>query len=145
MTPNSTLLLAVLLQGFLTFGLLFWLGSKRLPRVKSGDIRVADIAISQDAWPKDAQQASNAFGNQFQLPTLFYVAAGMALYLTAGWLDVFLALAFVLSRFGHALIHITTNHVQTRFLAYTAGLVILMAWWVLLAIRILFLSGGAAS
>lgn len=143
MAPDKILFLAVFAQVAFTFGVLILLGHRRLPKIGSGEIKISDVALSSEAWPDDVQKASNAFANQFQLPVLFYLAVGIALYFTPNIFDGVLALAFVATRIVHGVIHITTNHVTRRFWAYTAGLAILMVWWASLAIRILFLSGGA--
>ena len=137
MTLQIALLLAVLTQGTLVFGLAFWLGKKRLHLVRNKQVRVADIALSSDPWPGDAKQAANAFNNQFQLPVLLYVAVAISLYVGAQWLDVLLAWAFVIARVVHALIHITTNQVFHRFSAYTTSFFIIAGWWIVLIIRVI--------
>jgi len=137
MTLQIALLLAVLTQGTLVFGLAFWLGKKRLHLVRNKQVRVADIALSSDPWPDDAKQAANAFNNQFQLPVLLYVAVAISLYVGAQWLDVLLAWAFVIARVVHALIHITTNQVFHRFSAYTTSFFIIAGWWIVLIIRVI--------
>lgn len=136
MNPTTVLLFAALLQGALALCLLYWLGFKRLPLVAARKIKIGDIALSQEPWPDDAKQASNAFSNQFQLPILFYVATGIAIYLGAGWIDASLAIVFVLSRIAHALVFITTNQVIHRFTLYVIGFVVLVLWWTFLVGRV---------
>lgn len=70
---------AVLAQGALALGLLFYLGSIRVPMILRGEVRTEAIAVNREGWPKREWQVSNAFDNQFQLPVLFYVAAALAL------------------------------------------------------------------
>ena len=53
-------LLPVLVQVALTFGLLFWMASARTSSVKRGEIKVRDIALGQSAWPAKPTQISNA-------------------------------------------------------------------------------------
>lgn len=137
MSATTALLLVVMAQVGLTLGLLWLLGTKRVPEVNSGRVRMADIALDTSAYPEAARKVSNSFDNQFQLPVILYVFAGMSLFLQPGWADVVLALAFVASRFVHAAIHVTSNHVRRRFLVYTTGYGILLIWFFWLAIRIL--------
>lgn len=144
MIPTKLVLSAVLLQGALTLVLLYWLGVKRLPLIAAKKVRIADIALSRDPWPDDAKRAANAFDNQFQLPILFFVAAGIAVYFGANWIDGALALAFAVSRIGHALIFIITNHVVHRFAFYVAGYTILSVWWTFLAVRLVLQIFGAS-
>lgn len=136
---EKLLLLAMSAQAFLAFVLVFWLGSERVPRIMSGEVRMADIAVERTAYPLRARLLSNSFDNQFQLPVLFFVGALLTLYLGAvGWVETILAWAFVALRYLHAAIHVTTNRVVRRFLAYTVGLAVLALFWLWLVIKILF-------
>ncbi len=59
---------------------------------------------------------------------------------SVGWVDVILAWAFVILRYAHAAIHVTTNHLYSRFAAYAAGLAVLALLWLWLVVRLLILS-----
>jgi len=131
------LIAAILAQGVLALGLLWYLGTIRIPMVMKGEVRIDDVALERKAWPKREWQASNAFDNQFQLPVLFYVAAALALYFGATILEVVLAWFFVLTRYVHAFVHVTDNHVIRRFVAYFAGLAVLCLFWLDLAVRLI--------
>lgn len=145
MAPNALWLIgAMLLQGGLALGLLWYLGTIRIPMVTRGEVRMGDIALDRSGWPEQAQKVSNAFDNQFQLPVLFYVACFLAIALTATLLEVLLAFAFVVTRYVHAVIHVTTNNVPHRFAAYTAGLVVLCLFWVDLLVRLLLVATGVS-
>lgn len=130
------LIAAILAQGALALGLLWYLGIIRIPMVMRGEVRIEDIALERKAWPKREWQASNAFDNQFQLPMLFYIGAGLALYFGPTSLEVALAWLFVATRYVHAFVHITDNHVIRRFAAYFAGLVLLCMFWLDLVVRL---------
>ncbi|MET3925889.1 MAPEG family protein [Devosia sp. 2618] len=134
---EKLLILATAAQVLLTMGILVWMGMERVPRVARGEIAVADIAVNRDAYPLRARLLSNNFDNQFQLPTLFYVAVLLALWFGGvGWVDVILAWAFVLLRYIHAGVHVTSNQIFQRFAAYCSGLVVLALLWVWLVLRI---------
>ncbi|WP_164730684.1 MAPEG family protein [Pelagibacterium montanilacus] len=128
---------ALWVQGALTIVLLFVLGRRRVPLVTENKIAIKDIALDSSGWPEDAQKASNAFNNQFQLPVLWAIGLGMALYLGAGWLEAILAWGFVSTRIVHAAIHVTSNHVMRRFAAYVAGFAVLAILWLVLLGRII--------
>jgi hypothetical protein len=82
----------------------------------------------------------NSFNNQFQLPLLYYVLVAIALPLRhADLVFVLLSWVFVVTRFAHAGIFVTTNNVQYRSLAWFAGVLVLLAMWLYFALRILFL------
>jgi hypothetical protein len=141
--PNALWLIgAMLLQGGLALGLLWYLGFVRIPLVTRGEVRMDDIALDRSGWPERVQKVSNAFDNQFQLPVLFYVACLVAISFGTTLIEVLLAFAFVVTRYVHALIHITTNNVPRRFAAYTAGLVLLCLFWVDLLVRLLLVAAG---
>jgi hypothetical protein len=124
----------------LTFALLVWMGAVRVAAIRRGEVRVRDIALGQSNWPPRAQQVSNCFHNQFQLPMLFYVLTILALFLhKADLLFVVMAWVFVVLRIIHAAIHVTSNHVGRRFQGFAAGAVVLLLMWVVFAVRILAL------
>ena len=132
------LILAMAAQVFLTLAILVLMGRERVPRVMSGEIAVADIAVDRTAYPLRARLLSNSFDNQFQLPVLFYAAALLALTLGGvSWLEVIAAWLFVASRYAHAVIHVTTNRVHRRFAVYTTGLAVLTILWLLVLFRVL--------
>lgn len=135
-TTSLWLIAAILAQGALALGLLWYLGTIRIPMVMKGEVRIDDIALERKAWPKRERQASNAFDNQFQLPVLFYVGAGLALYFGPIAFEVVLAWLFVVTRYIHAFVHVTDNHVIRRFAAYFAGLAILCVLWLDLVVRL---------
>ncbi|MGX7708701.1 MAPEG family protein [Methylobacterium sp. Gmos1] len=137
MTPKA-ILAPVFVQVLLTFGLLLWTGRVRFAAARAGQVRLKDISLGERSWPAPVQQVSNAFGNQFELPVLFYVVTGLALATAqADALFVGLAWLFVLTRLVHAGIYATSNVVIRRFQAFLAGAIVLMAMWLVLAGRIL--------
>ena len=132
------ILLPVFIQVALTFALLMWTGSQRLRAVRAGMVHPGEVSLGEKGWPAPAQQAANTFANQFELPTLFYVLVILALFTRkADLLFVVLSWAFVLTRFAHAGIYLTTNYVPHRFMAFLAGVLVLMVMWVIFAARIL--------
>ncbi|TGD99033.1 MAPEG family protein [Methylobacterium nonmethylotrophicum] len=137
MSPKAVLA-PVFVQVLLTFGLLFWTGRVRFAAARAGAVKLRDISLGERSWPAPVQQVSNAFGNQFELPVLFYVVVGLALATRqADPLFVGLAWLFVLTRIVHAGIYATRNVVIRRFQAFLAGAIVLMAMWLVFAARIL--------
>ncbi|MEO5805080.1 MAPEG family protein [Devosia sp.] len=133
------LILAIAAQVLLTVVVLVLMGLQRVPMVMSGEIAIKDIAVDRDAYPLKAKLLSNNFDNQFQLPVLFYVGALLSLVAGGtGWVEIVLAWLFVLLRYVHAAIHISTNRVHRRFAAYTAGLAVLGLLWLWLVLRLVF-------
>jgi hypothetical protein len=133
-------LLPLFVQVLLTLVLLLWMAKTRRAALGRGELKIRDIALGQHAWPAGAQQASNSFDNQFQIPILFYVLVPLA-WITkqADLVFVVMSWIFVLSRLAHSYVHTTSNHVPTRFNCYLAGVLVLFVMWVIFAVRILIL------
>lgn len=138
--PVQMVLLPVFVLVGLTFVLLFWTASARTRAVTGREVNVRDIALRQPNWPARVTQIGNCFGNQFELPVLFYILIALALPLRhADLVIVLLSWIFVITRFAHAGIFVTSNNVRQRSLAWFAGVVVLFAMWIYFALKILLL------
>ena len=134
----QAVLAPVFVQMALTFVLLFWMGFARVSAIRSGTAKVRDTALGQPNWPPRVTQIANCYHNQYQLPVLFYVLVAFALLTRhADLLFVLMSWAFVLLRIVHAVIHTGSNYVPYRFYAFLAGAVVLVAMWLVFAVRIL--------
>ena len=134
---HAALLLPVFVQVLLTFALMGAMGRARVAALRSGALRVRDIALGQSAWPAQATQFERAYLNQFELPVLFYAVVAMLLATNlSSTLFVVLAWLFVLTRLAHAFIHVTSNIVPQRFGAFLIGGIILMLMWAAFALRL---------
>jgi hypothetical protein len=139
MSVQFVLLPVFVLVG-LTFALLLGMAATRTRALKGGETRFKDIALGQQNWPARATQIGNCFGNQFELPLLFYILIALALPLRhADLVIVLLSWVFVVTRFAHAGIFVTSNNVQQRSLAWFAGVLVLFAMWLYFALKILLL------
>jgi hypothetical protein len=133
-------LLPVLVQIGLTFALLLWMAGARRGALVGGETKIRDIALGQQNWPLHATQVGNCFRNQFELPVLFYVLIALALPLRhADLVIVMLSWVFVVTRFAHAGIFVSSNDLGRRSLAWFAGVLVLLAMWVYFALKILLL------
>jgi hypothetical protein len=131
-------LLPVFVLVGLTFALLFWMAVARGSSLKAGEAKIKDIALGQPNWPVRIAQIGNCFSNQFELPLLFYILIALALPLRhADLVIVLLSWLFVIARFAHAGIFVTSNNVQQRSLAWFAGVIVLFVMWLYFALRIL--------
>jgi hypothetical protein len=133
-------LLPVFVQVGLVFALLLWMASARGRSLQSGETKIRDIALRQPNWPERATAVANCFSNQFEVPVLFYMLIALALLLRhAALVIVMLSWVFVVTRFAHAGIFVTSNDVRTRSLAWFAGVLVVFAMWVYFALKILLL------
>ena len=139
MSVQMVLLPVFVLVG-LTFALLLWMASARSRAITGREISLKDIALGQPNWPDRATQIGNCFRNQFELPLLLYILIALALPLRHA--DLFIVLmswVFVITRFAHAGIFVTSNDLRRRSLAWFAGVLVLFAMWIYFALRILLL------
>ena len=135
----QAVLLPLFVQVALTFFLLFWTGRARVAAVRRGDVHPRDIALREQNWPKHETQIVNAYHNQLELPVLFYVLTILVIITRhADLLFVVLAWLFVVLRLVHVYIHLTSNRVGRRFAVFAAGVLVLLAMWVIFVVRLLF-------
>ena len=131
-------LLPVFVQVALTLALLIWMVLARRQTLVSGETRIRDIALGEPNWPKRATQIGNCYRNQFELPLLFYVLIGLAMPLRhADLVIVLLSWVFVVSRFAHAGVFVTSNDLGRRSTIWLVGVLVLLAMWVYFALKIL--------
>ena len=137
MSAQMVLLPVFVLVG-LTFALLLWMAGARRQAIVGGETRMRDVALGQPNWPARTTQVGNSFKNQFELPLLFYTLIALALPLRHA--DLFIVLmswVFVVTRFLHAGIFVTSNDMRQRSLAWFAGVLVLFAMWIYFALKIL--------
>jgi hypothetical protein len=139
MSVQMVLLPVFVLVG-LAFFLLLWTAVARGQALKGRQTSFKDIALGEPNWPTKVTQIGNCFSNQFEIPVLFYVLIALALPLRHA--DLFIVLmswVFVVARFAHAGIFVTSNNVRQRGRAWFAGALVLLAMWIYFALRILLL------
>jgi len=135
------ILLPVFVLVGLTFALLLWMAGARRGALVGGETKIRDIALGQQNWPQRATQIGNCYANQFELPVLFYVLIALALPLhKADLVIVLLSWVFVVTRFVHAGVFVTSNDLNRRSLAWFAGVLVLFAMWLYFALKLLLLS-----
>jgi len=134
MSVQMVLLPVFVLVG-LVFALLLGMATARTRARGRGE-----VGPGQPNWPTRVAQISNCFSNQFEVPLLFYVLIALALPLRHA--DLFIVLmswVFVVTRFAHAGIFVTSNNIRQRGLAWFAGVLVLLAMWIYFALKMLLL------
>jgi hypothetical protein len=97
-------------------------------------------ARSRSLSGRETTQIGNCFSDQFELPVSFYVLIALALPLRhADFVIVLLSWVFVVIRFAHAGIFVTSNNAEQRSLAWSAGGLVLFAMWLYFALKVLLL------
>ena len=112
---------------------------RRLSEIHAKKIRPQSLAKVSEASEKlsDVTAAEN-FSNLLETPVLFYVLC-LSLYVTNSVTEeqVLLAWIYVALRVIHSAIHVTSNHVVSRWIFYVASSLCLFAMWAIFATTIL--------
>lgn len=139
----QAMLMPVFAQVALTFVLLFWMQILRLRAIRLGQIPAHSVALREPNWPARVIQIANAFHNQLEAPLLFYVLILLALVTqTADSILLVLSWLFVVSRFVHAYIHVTSNRISHRSPVFLVGAIGLALMWIIVAARLTIASSG---
>lgn len=137
MSSVSAVLAPVFAQVMLVFVLMFWMAARRMRDFRSGAVRPQDVALGERKWSDATTKVANCFANQFEMPVLFYVLTALQLTLgVADQLSIWLAWAFVVTRYVHAFEFTTSNVVMRRGAIFGFGALILLADWIAFAVRV---------
>ncbi|NDG85043.1 MAG: hypothetical protein EBX52_08410 [Proteobacteria bacterium] len=125
-------------QALLTFLVWFALVVYRVTVIKLKRIDpqvLADEAKNQEIYRAGVHLSDN-FENLFEVPVLFF--AGILVSIQTGFSDekqLLLAWTFVALRSGHTLVHVTFNHITTRFSLYLISTLCCLGIWIRLAMH----------
>jgi hypothetical protein len=134
----QAILAPVFAHVLLLFILLFWMGRERWAAAQAGEVTPTGGSPRTFGWPKRAQQVSDAYHNQLELPAFFHLLVVLAMLTDdADLLFVAMSWLFVASRWGHAYVHTGANVVTRRFAWFAAGALVLLGMWLIYAWRIL--------
>lgn len=133
LSTNATLW-PMIAHAALVFFLYWLLSKKRVAAIKSGSAQATQFRENLQE-PPESLLVHNNIRNQFELPVLFY-AASLALYASTAdnWGTVALAWVFVLSRYAHSYVHLTSNRLRYRRPLFLVGFFSLMLMWLWLAV-----------
>ena len=136
MLSTSATIWPMIAHAVLVFFLYWLLSRRRYAAVQSGNTAAGDFRENREE-PAESLIVNNNIKNQFELPVLFH-AVSLALYASTAdnWGTVALGWIFVLSRYAHSYIHLTSNRLRYRRPAFMVGFASLMLMWVWLAVWI---------
>ncbi|WP_426228989.1 MAPEG family protein [Pararhizobium sp. DWP3-4] len=135
--PISTAIFwPVIAQVALIHAIYFLMLRRRYGAVRAGTAKASDFWIPA-IEPEPSATVARSLINQFELPVLFFLVCTL-LYVTAGVSHAVVAIAwlFVLSRFAHAYIHVTSNRLRVRQRLFVAGFVLNFVLWIIFAVHI---------
>jgi len=127
----------LLAQVLLVYIVYVVMGRRRFVAVKSGEAKVGQFKTRSTEPASSVTVAANLC-NQFELPVLFYVLC-LTLHVTNGvnYLTLALMWIFVLTRYFHAWVHLTSNNLRLRSRSFFAGAVVLALAWIWFALHLL--------
>ena len=129
-------LLPVFAPVALPFFLLLRLYSARRFALVSGKVRISDVAVGQKACRRK-RLSSNAYSSQSGCRCCFSCLWRSRCRCGTDLLLVILSWIFVVARYVHAGIYMTSNNLLRRFAAFNAGALALLVMWVYFALKIL--------
>lgn len=129
----------MIVMAFLTFIPLAIMPIKRIQSAVRGDTTPDDYKFGESARvPADVSLPNRNYMSTLEVPLLFHVLS-LALYATHRVDPVFLSLSwiYVVLRIGHSIIHLTYNRVTHRVVPFAVSNFVLIAMWVIFALRLL--------
>ncbi|MEM7741374.1 MAG: MAPEG family protein [Pseudomonadota bacterium] len=133
----NALIAPVFVQIALTFVVLMAMGSSRVRAARSREIRAALASGQSTSYGRTADLLSDNLKNQFEVPVLFYAAIGLTIASESVTpFLIVLAWVYVILRVAHAIVHVTINHIRTRFLVFLISSLVLMLYWIVFGIEL---------
>lgn len=132
---GTAIFFPVLTHIFLILAMYVLLAVRKAKAINSGLVDVRETALNSKAWTPDVVLVSNNIANQFETPVLFYVLCSI-IYVSgfADLLSIFIAWSYVILRYAHAYIHVTSNFVPYRMRVFALSIVLILVLLVRTAI-----------
>tara|TARA_B100002052_G_C15681490_1_gene506429 strand:- start:338 stop:751 length:414 start_codon:yes stop_codon:yes gene_type:complete len=106
--------------------------------LKKGDIKHSFFKAYKGDAPDIVEVSRQTLKNQFELPVFFYFLITIILVFDAvSQLDIIFGWLFVVSRYLHCYIRLSSNHILHRAKLFRLGLIILIVWWIISIYNIL--------
>tara|TARA_B000000557_G_scaffold146007_1_gene118465 strand:+ start:1919 stop:2332 length:414 start_codon:yes stop_codon:yes gene_type:complete len=98
--------------------------------VKSKSLKMSYFKVYNGKVPDYVAVSRQTLKNQFELPMLFYFLISIILYFDQVFLiDLFFAWLFVISRYLHAYIRLSSNKIKHRSITFQIGFYTLLFWF----------------
>ncbi|WP_417879822.1 MAPEG family protein [Vibrio sp.] len=129
--PMAAMVLLIFIVGCVTLKV-------RVNSVKNKQVSVKYFQLMQgENLPEMVIKTNRHLANLFEIPVLFYVVCTLYISLQIdSSFGVIVAWLFVIFRYLHSYIHLGTNNVRHRMLAFWASFMCVLALWVNLLIQV---------
>ena len=115
----------------LTVGVTVRLYLVQMRAIKKREVRYRFFRVYEGEAPDYLQQAREHYKNMFEFPVLFYLLCiFLILKDSVDFWDIGLAWSFVILRYIHSYIRMTSNYVPGRFAAFAGSFFALILGWV---------------
>ena len=105
---------------------------------KSNAIKFSYFKIYEGEVPDYVSISRQTLKNQFELPIFFYFLTAIILVFDqVSQLDLIFGWIFVISRYVHCYIRLSSNYVPYRAKVFKLGMIILIVWWTIFLYYIL--------
>ena len=132
---SSAIIFPAVAMFMLTFSVIGYMAGSRLTAIRRGDVSVRYYRCYNEGEQTPRLQVIGRHAqNHFEVPPLFYIAI-LFLYVTGSVTPIAVALAWIYfgSRCLHSFIHLGSNDVTHRFIAFAlSGLTLICLWTLLL-------------
>ena len=100
--------------------------------IKSNTAKFSYFKTYKGTVPDYVTVSRQTLKNQFELPIFFYFLISIILVFDkVSQLDLIFAWIFVISRYLHCYIRLSSNYVPHRAKIFQIGLIILITWWII--------------
>lgn len=137
MDPSAVIFPAVAMF-MLTSAVIAYLGGSRLAAIRRREVSIRFYrSYTEGEQTPRLQVIGRHLQNHFEVPPLFYIAV-LFIYVTGSVTPIAVGLAWLYfaSRCVHSFIHLGSNNVTHRFVAFALSGVILTCLWIVLLISI---------
>jgi hypothetical protein len=135
---SSAILFPAIAMFMLTASVIAYTGGSRLAAIRRRDVSIRYYRLyNEGEQTLRLQVIGRHMQNHFEVPPLFYIAV-IFLYVTGSItpLAVVLAWLYFGSRCVHSFIHLGSNNVTHRFVAFALSGLILIGLWMLLLVSV---------
>lgn len=134
LTDTTAMFWPMIAHAFLVFILYYLLSKRRQAAVMGGSAQAVQFKENLSE-PPESLLIHNNLKNQFELPMLFH-AGVLAIFIcnADNIITIVLAWIFVLSRYAHSYVHVTSNRLRYRRPLFMLGFLVNVLMWGWLAI-----------
>jgi len=135
---NTLILYPILPVVFLNFFVVFHMRYVIEKAIKKREVRFRWFRVYEGSAPEYMLAARHHYKYYFDIPILFYqLCIILHVIDDVRDLDLWIALLFVVFKFIHSYIRLTSNYVPNRAYAFYICVLLLLGGWIYLPIRIL--------